>query len=56
MWEHHTSRTKGKLVFDLMYKVVRVPVAVCASCRSIMVMVLENMLLNLVVGPPMEAS
>lgn len=48
--------SKGKLVFDLVCKVVWLPVALCTLYRSIMGMAPKNMLLNLTVGPPMEAS
>lgn len=48
-------RSTGKPVFDLVGKVVCVPVALHALCKSIIGMVPKNMLLNLAMGPPMKA-
>lgn len=45
----------GKPAFDLVGRTVCVSVALRASCRSIMGMVPKNMLLNLVMGPPVKA-
>lgn len=50
-----SPRSTGKPAFDLVGKVVCVPVALCALCRSIMGMAPKNMLLNLAMGPPMKA-
>lgn len=48
-------RSTGKPVFDLVGKVDYVPVALRTLCRSIMGMVPKKMLLNLAMGPPMNA-